>query len=382
MNTGFAINDCTLYVGDLHPLATDEMLISLFCEFHPPVFCQVVVDPDTNISRCYGFVGYQTPELARAAIEALNYHEVLGKPVRIMLKRDDPSDLDSGRANLFVKNFPKNFTEADLNSEFRAIGPVLSVKISRTAQGESKGYGYVQYEKVEDAERCIATMNGRKLGDQAIFIEAYKVKKDRICSSNAFKNLIVKNLRSTMNEEQLKEAFKEFGEITSVCIMRDEVGNSRGFGFVAFKEHASAQSAVIAMNGKNCQGLILSVSEALTPAKRQFIDTEQVKVSVPSNATTYKVIVENLSSDVTQDDLKEVFADCTNMISCNIGLKNGRPTGLALLKFTSFEDATNAVRMKNGALMGSDRILCALAYYHNEIPNETRSVSIKPPIFL
>nr|CDS33817.2 polyadenylate binding protein 1 [Hymenolepis microstoma] len=355
MSTGFTADECTLYIGDLHPLATEEMLNSLFSEFHAPICCQVVIDPETNKSRCHGFVLYETPEIAQAALETLNYRKVLGKP---------------------------NFTEADLNSEFRTIGPVLSVKISRTVQGESKGYGYVQFVNEEDAEKCITTMNGRMLGDQAIFIEPYKLKKDRPSSSIGFTNLIVKNLRSSMNEERLKDAFKEFGEITSVCIMRDEVGNCRGFGFVAFKEHASAQLAVTAMNGKVFQGLILHVSEALTPAKRQLLDTEQMKTGSLSNPTAYKVLVENLSSNVTQDELKEAFADCQNMINCEIGISNGRPTGLAMLKFATFEDATNAVREKNGVLIGSHRILCALAYYRNEVPNSSERSNIRPPRFL
>lgn len=67
---------------------------------------------------------------ARAALEKFNYRMLLGKPMRIMLRRDDPTDRESGRANLFVKNIPKSFTEANLYAKFRTIGPVLSVKVS------------------------------------------------------------------------------------------------------------------------------------------------------------------------------------------------------------------------------------------------------------
>lgn len=65
MDTGFIIDDCTLYIGDIRPEVTTEMLNELFSEFSPPQYCKVVVDSVTKESRCYGFVGYDTPEKGR-----------------------------------------------------------------------------------------------------------------------------------------------------------------------------------------------------------------------------------------------------------------------------------------------------------------------------
>ncbi|KAM3177377.1 hypothetical protein ACTXT7_004697 [Hymenolepis weldensis] len=382
MDNGFIMDDCTLYIGDIRPEVTTEMLNELFSEFSPPQYCKVVVDSVTKESRCYGFVGYDTPEKARGALEKFNYRILLGKPMRIMLRRDDPTDRESGRANLFVKNIPKSFTEAILYAEFRTIGPVLSVKISRNNQGKSKGYGYVQFENEEDAVRCIATLNGQLLANQVIFIEPYKLKKDRLKPPSDFTNVFVKNIRPDMDDERLKGTFSEFGEITSARIMRDAGGKSRGFGFVAFKEHTSAQAAITAMNGRVIEGLTLHVSEALTMSERQMPTGLQMRVGVSSSPTVQKVLVENLDKTMTEAEFRQALTDCQNMISCIIGIDNGQSTGLALLKFASLKDAVNAVQAKNGAFIGSKRIMCALAYYYHERPSAAQRENIMPPRFI
>lgn len=47
-------------------------------------------------------------------------------------------------------------------------------------------------------------------------------------------NLYIKNLDDSVDEDKLREMFAPFGTITSHKIMRDDKGNSRGFGFVCF----------------------------------------------------------------------------------------------------------------------------------------------------
>ena len=47
-------------------------------------------------------------------------------------------------------------------------------------------------------------------------------------------NLYIKNLEDDVDEDKLREMFAPYGTITSHKIMRDDKGNSRGFGFVCF----------------------------------------------------------------------------------------------------------------------------------------------------
>jgi len=76
-------------------------------------------------------------------------------------------------------------------------------------------------------------------------------------------NIYVGNLSPTVTEEDLQEAFKAFGQVTSVNIIKDKFGGgSRGFGFVEMPGKAEAQSAIAGLNGKELKGKALSVNEA------------------------------------------------------------------------------------------------------------------------
>jgi RNA recognition motif-containing protein len=76
-------------------------------------------------------------------------------------------------------------------------------------------------------------------------------------------NIYVGNLSPTVTEEDLQEAFKAFGQVTSANIIKEKFGGgSRGFGFVEMPGKAEAQSAIAGLNGKELKGKALSVNEA------------------------------------------------------------------------------------------------------------------------
>ena len=76
-------------------------------------------------------------------------------------------------------------------------------------------------------------------------------------------NIYVGNLSHEVTEEELREAFKAFGQVTSVSIVKDRYGGQpRGFGFVDMPAKAEAQAAVTGLNGKELKGRRLIVSEA------------------------------------------------------------------------------------------------------------------------
>ena len=76
-------------------------------------------------------------------------------------------------------------------------------------------------------------------------------------------NIYVGNLAREATEEDVREAFKAFGQVTSASIIKDKFsGESRGFGFVEMPSQAEAQSAIAGLNGKELQGRSLTVNEA------------------------------------------------------------------------------------------------------------------------
>lgn len=83
-------------------------------------------------------------------------------------------------------------------------------------------------------------------------------------------NIYVGNLPHNVTEEDLQQAFKDFGEVASVKIIKDRYsGESRGFGFVEMPDKAEAQSAINGLNGKELKGQALKVNEARPQRSRE-----------------------------------------------------------------------------------------------------------------
>jgi RNA recognition motif-containing protein len=76
-------------------------------------------------------------------------------------------------------------------------------------------------------------------------------------------NIYVGNLERAVTDEELKEIFTEYGEITSASIIKDKyTGESRGFGFVEMPAKAEAIEAIKQVDGKEINGKRLIVNEA------------------------------------------------------------------------------------------------------------------------
>ena len=75
--------------------------------------------------------------------------------------------------------------------------------------------------------------------------------------------IYVGNLSYEVTEDDLKLAFKEFGQVESITIIKDKYsGQSKGFGFVEFASKAEGQAAIDGLNGKELKGRSLNVNEA------------------------------------------------------------------------------------------------------------------------
>ncbi len=76
-------------------------------------------------------------------------------------------------------------------------------------------------------------------------------------------NIYVGNLSFETTDEQLREEFGAFGEITSANVIKDRMTNrSRGFGFVEMANKEEAQSAIEAIHGKSVDGRTITAAEA------------------------------------------------------------------------------------------------------------------------
>ena len=75
--------------------------------------------------------------------------------------------------------------------------------------------------------------------------------------------LYVGNLSYNIRDEELQQAFAQYGSVSSAKVMMDrETGRSKGFGFVEMGSDAEAQAAINGMNGQALDGRAIVVNEA------------------------------------------------------------------------------------------------------------------------
>ncbi len=82
-------------------------------------------------------------------------------------------------------------------------------------------------------------------------------------------NIYVGNLPYNVTEDELKELFSEFGEVTTVNIITDKFsGQSKGFGFVEMTNDSEADEAIKALDGSELKGRNIKVNQAKPRGER------------------------------------------------------------------------------------------------------------------
>jgi RNA recognition motif-containing protein len=76
-------------------------------------------------------------------------------------------------------------------------------------------------------------------------------------------NIYVSNLSFNVEDEDLREFFTEYGEVTSAKIITDKfTGKSRGFGFVEMSDDEASKKAIAELDGATVEGRTIKVTEA------------------------------------------------------------------------------------------------------------------------
>lgn len=132
---------------------TTKELNKLFAEFGEISSCKLEYDQDGK-SKGYGYVSYTDPNCADKAIENLNGKEINGKVVDLTILIPMKN-----KCCIYVKNFPRDFTEEELKKFFSKFGEITTVAISRDAKGASKGFGFVTFASFQEANNAIKHTN-------------------------------------------------------------------------------------------------------------------------------------------------------------------------------------------------------------------------------
>lgn len=84
------------------------------------------------------------------------------------------------------------------------------------------------------------------------------------------KNIFVSNLSFRINDEDLKQAFAEYGVVNSAKVITDNfTGRSRGFGFVEMNNDDEADKAILELNEATMDGKTITVNIARPRTERR-----------------------------------------------------------------------------------------------------------------
>ncbi|KAK3221891.1 hypothetical protein Dsin_008916 [Dipteronia sinensis] len=362
----------SLYVGDLDFNVTDSQLYDVFIGMGPVVSVRVCRDMSTRRSLGYGYVNYSNTTDAQRALDMLNFTPLNGKPIRIMYSYRDPTIRKSGAGNIFIKNLDKAIDNKALHDTFSAFGNILSCKVATDLSGQSKGYGFVQFDNEESARSAIDKLNGMLLNDKQVYVGPFLRKQERDSSSDKsrFNNVYVKNLSESTTEDDLKKAFGEYGAITSSVVMRDVDGKSKGFGFVNFEDPDDAARAVEALNGYKFDDKEWYVGKAQKKYEREMELKGRFEQSLKETADKFEglnLYVKNLDDSFTDDKLKELFSEFGTIASCKVMRDpNGISRGSGFVAFSTAEEASRALTEMNGKMVVSKPLYVALAQRKEE----------------
>ncbi|OIW07812.1 hypothetical protein TanjilG_32004 [Lupinus angustifolius] len=363
----------SLYVGDLESNVNEGQLYDLFSQVAQVVSIRVCRDQTRRSSLGYAYVNFPTPIDAANAMEHLNFTSLNGKPIRIMYSHRDPSVRKSGFANLFIKNLSTSIDNKGFHDTFASFGNILSCKLAVDSSGQSKGYGFVQFDNDESAQTAINKLNGMLLNDKKVYVGLFVRRQERSPSNGSpkFTNVYVKNLSETYTDEDLKHLFGPYGAITSAVVMKDVNGKSRCFGFVNFQTPDSAAAAVDKLNGTATNGdKVLFVGRAQSKAEREAdlkAKFEQERLGRYEKLQGANLYLKNLDDSVTDDNLTELFSEYGTITSSKVMVDSlGQSRGSGFVAFSTPEEANKALNEMNGKMIGRKPLYVAVAQRKEE----------------
>ncbi|XP_021094580.1 polyadenylate-binding protein 1-like isoform X6 [Heterocephalus glaber] len=225
-----------VFIKNLEDSIDSKALYDTFSTFGNILSCKVACDE--HGSRGFGFVHFETNEAAQQAISTMNGMLLNDRKVFVghfKSHREREAELGAQAlafTNIYVKNLHVDMDEQGLQDLFFEFGKMLSVKVMRDNSGHSRGFGFVNFEKHEEAQKAVDHMNGKEVSGQQLYVgRAQKrgerqnelkrrfeqMKQDRQTRYQGV-NLYVKNLDDSISDEKLRTVFSPYGVITSAKV--------------------------------------------------------------------------------------------------------------------------------------------------------------------
>ncbi|KAG9203169.1 Protein phosphatase PP2A regulatory subunit B [Epicoccum nigrum] len=268
-------------------------------------------------------------------------------------------------ASLYVGELDPSVTEAMLFELFSSIGQVASIRVCRDAvTRRSLGYAYVNYNSSEDGEKALEELNYTVIKGRPCRIMWSQ--RDPALRKTGQGNVFIKNLDHAIDNKALHDTFAAFGNILSCKVAQDEMGNSKGYGFVHYETAEAANNAI-----KHVNGMLLNEKKVFVghhiPKKERMSKFEEMKANFTN------IYVKNIDLDVTDDEFRELFEKHGDITSASIARDDqGKSRGFGFVNFIKHEAAAAAVDTLNDTDFKGQKLYVGRAQKKHEREEELR----------
>jgi multiple RNA-binding domain-containing protein 1 len=166
-----ASSTATLYVRNLNFSTTTERLTELF---------KTKIDPKRGVlSMGFGFVEFENPDMAAAALRTLDGHDLEGHKLQIKAshkgadaaeeRRKEDAAKKAASTKILIKNLPFEASKKEVRALFTPYGQLRSVRVPKKFDSSSRGFGFAEFTTKRDAVNAMnALKNTHLLGRRLV----------------------------------------------------------------------------------------------------------------------------------------------------------------------------------------------------------------------
>ena len=167
--------ESTLWMGDIEPWMTQEIIMNSFFEYGiKPSSIKMIKDHKLKISKNFCFINFENMVEANNALINLNGKKIPKTEINFRLNWAN-KHCERNR-NLYVGNLPSDLDDIQLFNIFKEKYPSIHHVSIMTDNGESKGYGFIQFINKNDYEKCLKEMDGYFIKGKPIIVRERKKK--------------------------------------------------------------------------------------------------------------------------------------------------------------------------------------------------------------
>ena len=289
--------ESTLWMGDIEPWMTREIILGSFFEYGlKPSSIKMIKDHQFNSIKNYCFVNFDSITEANKAIISLNGKNI--PKTNINFKLNWANKHCEMNRNLYVGNLPNDIDDLQLFNIFKEKYQSIHHVSIMTDNGQSKGYGFIQFTDKYDYDKCLKEMNGYVIKGKAIIIRERKKKKNDEKNNNNMNNVyrfnkINRSINNTSSNNNISS--KQFINNNIYNITKNqnisEINNSifdrnNNNGMNQF---FSINNEINKFNSEDEEDLSSSNSSSSNIEKRKFSDNLDLIVKDDHNALNRKI---------------------------------------------------------------------------------------------